>query len=43
MKGEPAQMSIHDKGQKGEPGLDGIQGLYLQKKKNKGHILINYV
>jgi len=27
IKGEPAHTSIHDKGQKGEPGLDGVQGM----------------
>lgn len=27
VKGESALTSIHDKGQKGEPGLDGTQGM----------------
>lgn len=27
MKGESAQTPINDKGQKGEPGLDGVQGM----------------
>lgn len=27
LKGEAAQTSIHNKGQKGEPGLDGDRGM----------------
>jgi len=29
IKGEAAQTSIHNKGQKGEPGLDGDRGMSI--------------